>query len=303
MREHAAGLGQTVLTCIFAHNCCRCVSNIALHKQIASLMPPGAPGISACEDDGDQGFCTCAKCRAWDVVSAGQGPDSLCEHSPGWPHSVGNCTGQYSDRYARFWTAVAAQVAKRAPDAWVTGYAYDNYVDPPVEAKLEGNIMIGLVVFGSYPSLENETAAEQKVWQGWMDAGAKRVFVRPNLSGSKLHGPFQYGKQVTDNLKWAAEHGLSATDFDSLCKSRALHTASKATLMAFNDCICQQTTIGRCPASRTGRLPKLNGLLRISTTMSRGVSTLRLPSVRLPLMQLLSFFRFGRILPRQSTRI
>jgi len=109
-------------------------------------MPPGAAGVSACEDDGDQGFCTCSKCRAWDVEAAGQGPDSPCTHAPGWPKHVGNCkivilsrfvavrpanpksitisgTGQYSDRYARFWTAVAAEVAKHDPDAWVTGYA------------------------------------------------------------------------------------------------------------------------------------------------------------------------------------
>ena len=57
--------------------------------------------------------------------------------------------------------------------------------------------------------------------QGWLDAGAKRVFVRPNLSGGKLHGPYQYGKQITDNLRWAAEHNLSATDFDSLCECSA----------------------------------------------------------------------------------
>jgi len=120
-----------------------CVSNTGLHRQIASLMPPGAAGVSACEDDGDQGFCTCSKCRAWDVEAAGQGPDSPCTHAPGWPKHVGTCTGacllssemhvrfkltslsagQYSDRYARFWTAVAAEVAKHDPDAWVTGYA------------------------------------------------------------------------------------------------------------------------------------------------------------------------------------
>ena len=42
--------------------------------------------------------------------------------------------------------------------------ADDNYRDPPLNATLEGKIMIGLVEFGSYPELENETAAQRKVW-------------------------------------------------------------------------------------------------------------------------------------------
>jgi hypothetical protein len=80
-----------------------CVSNTGLHAQIARGYVPGSPGVSACEDDGDQGFCTCEKCRAWDAASPTQGPDSTCFNhtAQNWHNLPEGCTGQYSDRYAR----------------------------------------------------------------------------------------------------------------------------------------------------------------------------------------------------------
>ena len=37
------------------------------HRQhVASTLKPGAQGVSACEDDSNNYFCTCAKCRALD---------------------------------------------------------------------------------------------------------------------------------------------------------------------------------------------------------------------------------------------
>ena len=62
------------------------------------------------------------------ISSAEQGPSARRTSSStvGWGEAMLQAaweTGQYSDRYARFWTAVAAEVAKHDPDAWVTGYA------------------------------------------------------------------------------------------------------------------------------------------------------------------------------------
>ena len=73
-----------------------CVSNPDVWHQLISLYDPSrASGLSGCEDDGDVGFCTCHRCRAWDAP--GQGPDSCVDDAK----QLGNCTGQYSDRYAR----------------------------------------------------------------------------------------------------------------------------------------------------------------------------------------------------------
>jgi hypothetical protein len=103
-----------------------CVSNAGLHAQIAAGYVAGSPGVSACEDDGDQGFCTCARCRAWDSGPT-QGPNSSCfNHThQNWHHEPTACRGQYSDRYARFWDAVAAVLARQHPaqPPIVTGYA------------------------------------------------------------------------------------------------------------------------------------------------------------------------------------
>ena len=193
-----------------------CVSNAELHAQVAKGYINGTPGVSACEDDGDQGFCTCDKCRAWDAPT--QGPDSLCfNHShPDWKHVPEGCRGQYSDRYARFWDSVAAVLAEQHPESppVVTGYAYDNYRDPPLNYTITGNVMVGLVV-GVF-SDANSTARDKALWSGWHAHGAKKMFWRPNIGGASGVGPLQSSSAMVSTLKWLAEHGLDATDMDSM---------------------------------------------------------------------------------------
>lgn len=202
-----------------------CVSNAELHAQIAKGYINGTPGVSACEDDGDQGFCTCAKCRAWDALT--QGPDSSCfNHShPDWKHVPEGCRGQYSDRYAQFWDSVAAVLAKLYPESppTVTGYAYDNYRDPPLNYTITGNVMVGLVVgvFGD----ANSTARDKALWSGWHDHGANKMFWRPNIGGASGVGPLQGSKAMVSTLKWLAEHGLDATDMDSMVRQIRTHQA------------------------------------------------------------------------------
>jgi hypothetical protein len=201
-----------------------CVSNARLHEQVAKGYVSGTPGVSACEDDGDQGFCTCDKCRQWDARSPLQGPDSMCfNHThQNWHKLPPLCRGQYSDRYARFWDAVAAVLAKQYPDSppTVTGYAYDNYRDPPLNYTLTGNVMVGLVVgvFGDANATNNDKA----LWSGWHAKGAKKMFWRPNIGGGGGYGPSQNSVNMAETLKWLAEHGLDATDMDSMDNHWAL---------------------------------------------------------------------------------
>ena len=72
-----------------------------------------------------------------------------------WNKPGASLTGSLSDRYARFFDAVYSELAKTAPDAWVTAYAYEQYRDPPVNYTIRGNVMMGYVGF-SYPSLPTE---------------------------------------------------------------------------------------------------------------------------------------------------
>lgn len=81
-----------------------CVSQSSLWAKVASGYVPGQHGVSACEDDGDRGFCTCSKCSALDAP--------LNQSDP-WD-------GSMADRYAYFWDMTAHQLQHTAPDAWVT---------------------------------------------------------------------------------------------------------------------------------------------------------------------------------------
>jgi hypothetical protein len=125
-------------------------------------------GLSSAEDDSSTGYCTCSKCTAWDA--AGVIP---------WNKPGASTTGSLSDRYAKFFDAVYAELAKTEPDAWVTAYAYEQYRDPPVNYTISGNVMMGYVGFG-YPAAQAETAQDKAHWAGWFSKGAKRLFWRPN---------------------------------------------------------------------------------------------------------------------------
>lgn len=155
-------------------------------------------GVSACEDDFNGGYCQCSKCRAWDA-------------------GVSTQTGRLSDRYARFWSHVYAEMARRGHgDKWVSGYAYAAYTDPPKETKLEGNILILSVGFGDYPALPNETTFQRQSWSGWHAAGAKAMALRPNsLWDAYSTAPYVVTKQLVGDLVFTGKHGLFATDFDS----------------------------------------------------------------------------------------
>jgi hypothetical protein len=73
--------------------------------------------------------------------------------------------------FRRFWDSVAAVLAEQHPDnpPIATGYAYDNYRDPPLNYTIKGNVMVGLVVgvFGD----ANATASDKAIWGGWHSAG------------------------------------------------------------------------------------------------------------------------------------
>ena len=55
-----------------------------------------------------------SRCRLWDLPGQGMGRDRGGDGDcVGLTAAVlGNCTGSYSDRYARFWSSVAAELAK-----------------------------------------------------------------------------------------------------------------------------------------------------------------------------------------------
>jgi len=148
--------------------------------------------VNCCGNDGSDGFCTCENCRAWDVP----GQKSL------------------SDRYCRFYNAVAERLALVNPDAWVTAYAYSRYRLAPVKTRLRDRVLVGFVGFG-YPSTEEARAATRADWLAWSRAGA-RLFVRPNALIWGHGMPYLYTHALADDFRFCAQNGMLGTDFDSL---------------------------------------------------------------------------------------
>lgn len=194
-----------------------CVSNPDLEHEVvarwAAKHPADAknPGfINACEND-ILGLCACENCRALD----GPAPADYLKFYPATSKMAGSRF--VSDRYAHFWLGIQQIAAKTHPDATVVGYAYFNYFSAPTSGiKLNSNILIGYCPSaGWFPRSEEEHAWMKQQWTGWRDTGA-RLFMRTNHLLDGYCMPFILVHQFTDEFHHAVEHGMVATDYDSL---------------------------------------------------------------------------------------
>lgn len=174
-----------------------CVSNTGLQKQIIKdwlvqkKNKPSYPWVNGIENDRRpiDPFCQCAACLAWDA------PESENEIK------------SYSDRYARYWLSLQKAAKEYISDPKVIGYAYSDYREPPVQTKLNSDIIIGIV-----PELGKHF---RKQWKGWYETGAA-LYLRPNYFLIGYAMPYIYARQFGEDFKFAKKHGMVATDFDSL---------------------------------------------------------------------------------------
>ena len=171
-----------------------CVSTKAVTDQIiADWKGRGATGhLAACPND-SRAFCTCERCRQWDLPVATA------------PEDVDASVLTY--RYVKFWQILCEQVAAANPHVYVCGYAYSNYRTPPDNVKLPSNLLLG------YVNSMDEEAIEG--WRKWSEAGAM-LYLRPNwfhAGHNTYHLPLT---QAARFLKYAHAHNMLGTDFDSL---------------------------------------------------------------------------------------
>ena len=125
-----------------------CVSNTSLHSRIVNDSLPDivrgtATGISAVDDDGGDGFCTCSKCRALDTPRLPEDWGGSCTGDKTLPPDA----GRLSDRCAYYAKAIYAELMRRLPgreDLWVTTYAYECYHLPPRRIKFPKKTMTWL---------------------------------------------------------------------------------------------------------------------------------------------------------------
>lgn len=201
-----------------------CVSEPAFHRAVVedwvARRSPMRPHLDASEND-TCGKCTCERCLAWDepdpeldfpwAERLDRAREAFEAGEPGWCRLLGSL----SDRYARFLLALQEEARKVDPDVVVMGYAYANYVRPPLDTRLNENVIIGAVPPGWFPWTAEKRAANREIWEGWRAAGA-RLFLRPNwmLDGHNL--PLNWARALGEEFRYHAHNGMIGTDFDSL---------------------------------------------------------------------------------------
>jgi len=190
-----------------------CVSNRGLIEQVArdrievARQHPTWDTVPISPNDGGRAtFCQCAACKAWDAPEGQMirswGPKGPLRHV------------SLTDRYVKFYSAVAEVFAKEFPDRYLGAYAYTAYLLPPVRAKLHPNVTIGFVGSGaSYLHGDANPAVDRDSWLKWSKA-AKRLFLRPNLLTAGMGLPCVYVHRLAEDLRFCAEHGMVLTDFD-----------------------------------------------------------------------------------------
>lgn len=200
-----------------------CVSNLDLPKQaIADWLQKRTamrPYINGCENDrrAIEPSCRCEACVALDVPTArvsvipnpwhveARAPEAIAE----WEHI------SLSDRYSHFSLQLLEEGKKHDPEAKVVMMAYSFYSDPPQKTKLNSDIITLVVPPYLYPHPPEQANRVKDLWDGWKATGATLAY-RPNhlLVGYDL--PYIYARQYGEDFKYAYDHGMIATMFDSL---------------------------------------------------------------------------------------
>lgn len=187
-----------------------CVSNMELVEYVSNLIiglakeKPDMPSYSlAPQDGGTSNYCMCDNCKKLDPPDApkisltvfakvGESKSSKIEYP------------SFTDRHVHYWNAVAERVAKVHPKLLLVIDSYAEYSTPPVREKLHPSLVVRYV-----PS-------DSSGWEGWKQAGAKKIYWRPNA----LHSGYREAtinkvaaaRQIADTTSLLAGSGMLAVD-------------------------------------------------------------------------------------------
>jgi len=154
--------------------------------------------ISGCENDSDglgsDDWCHCDACNALDAREPGE---DLYDY--------------VTDRYVYLWNAILKEARKYQDDIMVTGYAYENMLQPPRKEKLEDGLLIEFI-----PRMGGDYDITEKLYEGWENAGMKKMMFRPNDMNWEIGIPMGQEERIFNNFKLAIRHNAIGTDFDSM---------------------------------------------------------------------------------------
>lgn len=188
-----------------------CEGNLELRAHVANdilkqLNGKAQSPISLSPNDGGySSFCMAPESKALDAPNApkihlrlfakvGEGKSTEVEYP------------SLTDRHVHYWNDIATRVTKVVPDQLFIVDAYSVYSDAPVRERLHPNLIVRYV-----PS-------EAKAWKGWKEAGAQRIYWRPN----NLHGGYVYGvvspraRTIAEHIRTFANDGMLATDMQGI---------------------------------------------------------------------------------------
>jgi len=163
-------------------------------------------------DGGYSSHCMCDNCKKLDPPNAPKIQFTVFEHA-GKPQRHEIEYVALTDRMVWYWNQIVQRVVRVHPDLLFLVEAYSYWSTPPVRERLHPNMVLRYVPSGS------------EGWEGWQRAGAKRIYWRPNilLTGrrdGKLHVMAQ---RLADTMRFMADRGMLATDFDSIIHNWAVH--------------------------------------------------------------------------------
>ncbi len=154
--------------------------------------------ISGCENDsdgyGNDEWCHCEKCMAIDARKEGE-----------------DLTDYVTDRYVYLWNAILKEARQYKSDIMVTGYAYENMLQPPRNEKLDDGILIEFI-----PRMGGDFEVTKKLYEGWEKAGMKKMMYRPNDLWWEVGIPMGQEERLFENYKLGISHNAIGTDFDAI---------------------------------------------------------------------------------------
>jgi hypothetical protein len=163
-------------------------------------------------DGGSSSVCMCENCKKLDPPNAPQVRFTVFEHV-GKPQRHEIDYVALTDRMVWYWNQIAERVVRVHPKLLFLVEAYSYWSTPPVRERLHPNMVLRYVPSGP------------EGWEGWQQAGAKRIYWRPNilLAGRRDGRLHVMAQRLVETMRYMADRGMLATDFDSIIHNWAVH--------------------------------------------------------------------------------